>query len=436
VSRRTVFILLVAIISAAGVAFLTQTDLRGEPTARIVTAAVTRGTIVDAVAGEASIEPKSMVDVGAQVGGTISAINVDFNDLVKKGDVLARIDPAFVEAQIDQAQANVQRARAEAQRLQQTLISAQRTLTRIQKLKAGSVVAQTELEKARLAVQVAQAQLEAANAQVKQAEASLTQRQVDLEHTIVRAPLDGVIISRRIEVGQTVSARVEAPVLFVIAPAFQEMQAVASIRESDIGRIHPGLPVSLRTDAYPSRTFSGTVKEIRLQATSPRRLVTYPTVIDVPNENFRLRPGMTANVAIELARRDNVVRVPMSALRFQPTKQTFELLGYDPPADVVARLAPDESANDEEDGTDDPLFMHQHQGTSWQDDVWAMRDGRLTPIDVTLGINDGQLVELVSGNLVPGDELVWSITDGGNSIRPARRPFSFGRNNRNNRRGR
>jgi HlyD family secretion protein len=413
---------------------------------RIATSAVTRGDVVDAVVGTAALEPTSTVEVGSQVSGMITELNADFNSIVKQGEVLARIDPSLVQAQIDQADANLTRARVDLERLRSSVADADRNLDRLQQLRSDKLVPESELDAARVASELAKAQLASAEAQASQAEAALEQRQVDLAHTIIRSPIDGVVISRRVEVGQTVAARMEAPVIYVIAPQLQHMRAIASVREADVGRVHPGLAVSLRADAYPARVFPGVVDEIRLQATSPRRIVTYPTVIDVPNDEFRLKPGMTASAAIEIARRTDVVRVPASALRFQPTEKTFDALGYEAPADIRPRLAPDkpdaadgaageEGEDDEDEEVRDPVF--DHPAGEWQDDVWMMRDGKLTPIDVRLGISDGQYVELVDGPLQPGDELVWNLSAG--SVRPAFSSFRGGgnrNNNRNNNRGR
>ena len=182
----------------------------------------------------------------------------------------------------------------------------------------------------------AEAQIRSAQAQVTQAQASLNQNQVNLAHTVIEAPIDGLVISRNVDVGQTVAASMQAPTLFVLAADLTKMQVVANLDESDVGRIRPGQRVSFRVDAYPAEDFTGTVAQVRLQPIVQQNVVTYATVIDVPNVDLKLKPGMTANVNIEIARKQNVLRVPNAALRFRPTNEIFAALGQTPP-DAGAR---------------------------------------------------------------------------------------------------
>ena len=177
----------------------------------------------------------------------------------------------------------------------------------------------------------AEAQIRSAEAQVTQAQASLNQNQVNLAHTVIEAPIDGLVISRNVDVGQTVAASMQAPTLFVLAADLTKMQVVANLDESDVGRIRPGQRVSFRVDAYPAEDFTGTVAQVRLQPIVQQNVVTYATVIDVPNVDLKLKPGMTANVNIEIARKQNVLRVPNAALRFRPTNEIFAALGQTPP---------------------------------------------------------------------------------------------------------
>ena len=204
-------------------------------------------------------------------------------------------------------------------------------MARAKELSEKKLIAQTELEAAEVAVRSAEAQLRSQEAGVTQSQASLRQNQVNLAHTVIESPIDGLVISRNVDVGQTVAASMSAPTLFVLAADLTKMQVLASLDESDVGRIRPGQAVRFRVDAYPTDEFMGSVTQVRLQPTTVQNVVTYQTVIDVPNPELKLKPGMTANVNIEIARRSNVLRVPNAALRFRPTAEIFAALGQTPP---------------------------------------------------------------------------------------------------------
>ncbi len=271
------------------------------------------------------------VQVGTQVSGTIQELNADFNSLVRKGQVLARLDPSLIQSQIEQARANLIRAEADLERLRVALDDARTKLTRARELSEKKLIAQTELEAAEVAVRSAEAQLRSQQAGVTQSQASLKQNEVNLAHTVIESPIDGLVISRNVDVGQTVAASMSAPTLFVLAADLTKMQVLASLDESDVGRIRPGQLVHFRVDAFPTEEFTGNVTQVRLQPTTVQNVVTYQTVIDVPNPGLKLKPGMTANVNIEIARRADVLRVPNTALRFRPTPEIFAALGQTPP---------------------------------------------------------------------------------------------------------
>jgi HlyD family secretion protein len=300
-----------------------------EPT--ISTAVVTRGDIADAVGATGTLQAVTTVQVGTQVSGTIFELHADFNSLVRKGQVLARLDPSLFQTQIEQARANLIRAQAELERLKVSLDDARTKLTRARELSARQLIPQTELDTAEVNVRSAEAQIRSSQAQVTQAQASLSQNEVNLKHTVILAPIDGLVISRNVDIGQTVAASMQAPTLFVLAADLTKMQVLANLDESDVGRIRPNQHVSFRVDAYPTEEFTGKVSQVRLQPIVQQNVVTYATVIDVPNPELKLKPGMTANVNIEIARAANVVRVPNAALRFRPTNDMFAALGLTPP---------------------------------------------------------------------------------------------------------
>ena len=322
-------LVVVGILGGGGYAYYNYQKRAPEPT--VMTAAVTRGDIADTVGATGTLQAVTTVQVGTQVSGIVQDLYADFNTLVKKGQIIARLDPSVIETQIEQARANLIRAEADLERLKVTLDDAKNKLKRAQELAAKTLIPATELETAQVNVRSADAQIRSAEASITQSRASLRQNEVNLEHTIITAPIDGLVISRNVDRGQTVAASMQAPTLFVLAADLTKMQVVANLDESDVGRIRPGQRVSFRVDAYPAEDFEGTVTQVRLQPILQQNVVTYATVIEVPNPQLKLKPGMTANVNVEIARRNNVIRVPNSALRFRPTNEMFAALGQTPP---------------------------------------------------------------------------------------------------------
>ena len=304
------------------------------PEVRTVTVSV--GEVVDTVVATGSLEAVTTVQVGSQVSGIIRDLYVDYNSIVRAGDVIMRLDPSLFETQTEQARANLLRAEADVERLEVAADDARVQLARSVDLAARELISATELEAAEVGARAAAAQLKSAAAQVVQARAALRQHEVNLEHTVIRAPIDGIVISRLVDVGQTVAASLQAPELFVIAADLTKMRAIANIDESDVGRIRPRQRVTFTVDAYPADEFTGTVSQIRLEPVVQQNVVTYATVVDAPNPDLKLKPGMTATITLEIARRDNVPRIPNAALRFRPTPATFAALNQDVPAGLLA----------------------------------------------------------------------------------------------------
>jgi HlyD family secretion protein len=328
--KALVTLVALSIIGGSVYAYLTFRRAGPEPT--VQTAAVTRGDVADTVGATGTLQAVTSVQVGTQVSGTVMELHADFNSLVRKGQVLARLDPSLFETQIEQARANLIRAQAELERLRVTLDDARTKLSRAKELASKQLIAQTELDTAEVTVRSTEAGIRSAEASVTQAQASLNQNRVNLQHTVITAPIDGLVVSRNVDVGQTVAASMNAPTLYVLAADLTKMQVVANLDESDVGRIRPGQHVTFRVDAYPADDFTGRVAQVRLQPIVQQNVVTYATVIDVQNPELKLKPGMTANVNIEIARRSDVVRVPNAALRFRPTNEIFAALGQAPPA--------------------------------------------------------------------------------------------------------
>ena len=330
----TIVIILIA-IGAGGAVFYAK---RGDKEPTVTTLKTSRGPIVDAVGATGTLQAVTTVTVGTQVSGIVEELYADFNSIVKKGQVVARLDPSILNTQVETAKANLTNAQANLERQKVAVEDAQSKLARAKELTARQLITKVDLENAEVTVKQADAQLKSTQSQIVQAEAAVNKAKVDLDHTVITAPIDGIVIKRSVDKGQTVAASMQAPELFIIAADLTKMQVNANIDESDVGRMRPGQAVTFRVDAYPTETFHGTVHQVRLNPLTVQNVVTYSTVIDVPNPELKLKPGMTANVNIEIARRDNVLRVPNAALRFRPTKDIFDALNQPMPPELERGL--------------------------------------------------------------------------------------------------
>jgi HlyD family secretion protein len=305
-----------------------------KPTLQLVTATVSRGNVVQGIDATGRLQAVTTVQVGSQVSGTIKTLTADFNSQVKKGQVVAELEPSLFQTQVEQAEATVVRAQADLERSRVQLDDTKLKLTRAKDLVTRKLIPQADFETAEANNRSAEAALKSAQANLVQGQASLNQNKVNLSHTIITAPIDGVVINRNVDVGQTVAASMQAPTLFEIANDLAQMQVNANIAESDIGQISIGQPVRFQVDAYPGENFTGTVAQVRLNPVIEQNVVSYVTVIAVPNPDLRLRPGMTANVTVEVARADDTLRVPTSAVRFSPTPELFAALGQPVPENL------------------------------------------------------------------------------------------------------
>jgi HlyD family secretion protein len=404
ISRRRLLVILAAGACLAAAAVLYYRSA-GQPEApAIVTATVTRGDVVDRVDATGTLEAVTTVQVGTQVSGTIKSLHADFNSPVRRGQVIARLEPSLFETQVEQARATLVRLQADAEKAAVQLEDAQRQLRRAQQLATRQLITATELESAQMTVRQAEAAVKSSDAQIVQAHASLHQAEVNLGHTIITAPIDGIVVSRRVDVGQTVAASMQAPTLFVIARDLAHMQVNAKVAESDVGRIQAGQPVTFHVDAYPDDVFAGAVSQVRLEPVVEQNVVSYVTVIDVPNPGSRLKPGMTANVTLEVARAEGVLRVPNAALRVRPSAAVFAHLGQPEPeaADLAARAVPGREVR----GT---TGLVAPAGRPRR--VWVLADGRLEPVIVDVGISDGTATAVLGGPLAEGASVVTSIEE-------------------------
>ena len=283
------------------------------------TATIERGDIRVAISATGTLSAISTVTVGSQISGQVTDVLVDYNSEVKKGEVLARIDPSTYEAQIEQGNAQIANAQASLKQAQATLANAELDYTRKADLGRQKLVAQSDVDLARAARDQARAQVNAAQAQIRQQTASTQTTRVNLDRTVIRSPVDGVVLTRTIEPGQTVAASLQAPELFTIAEDLSKMKIELAVDEADIGQVKVGQAVSFTVDAFADRQFRGQVQQVRLSATTTSNVVTYPVVVNVDNSDGTLLPGLTVNAEIEVSKRDDILKVSNAALRYKPT---------------------------------------------------------------------------------------------------------------------
>jgi len=398
VSRsRSLLVVAVAVVLAGGV-WLARSRARADAT-QYRTAALEQGDLTATVSATGSVRPVVQVQVGSQVSGTLSSLNADYNSRVRAGQVLAQIEPSSFRTRVVQAEAAV--AKAEA-----ALHEGQRQLARTQELLKGNYVSQADVD---AAVSV----VDQADADRKQAEAQLASARVDLEHTTIRSPIEGVVISRSVDVGQTVAASLQAPELFVIANDLTQMQVETRIDEADIGRIQPGLPARFTVDAFPDVTFEGTVSQVRLEPITDQNVVTYTTVVRTRNDDLRLRPGMTANVTVLTESRRGVLKASNAALRFRPPGASAAVAASaagrvhahrDTAGGTGARTAAWSGRH--HGGADTAAAAAEDPPALKPGTIYVLREGKLTPVPVLTGITDGSATEIQSDQLRAGDLVV------------------------------
>lgn len=317
--KKLLWIGVVVIVSVIAARQFWLTGVRSAPI-QYRTASVERGPIVAVVGATGTINPVTSVQVGAQVTGKIISLHADFNSVVKAGEVIARIDPSLFQTRRDQAAANLVNAKAMWSKTRTELAQRKRELDRTQTLFQRELVSQNDLDIATTAYESAQAQLEVSGAQIKQAQALLDTADLDLKYTVIRSPVNGIVIARNVEVGQTVTAGFTTPNIFLIALDLTKMQVDTNVSESDIGGIREGQEALFTVDTYPQVDFRGVVRQIRNAPIIVQNVVTYDVVVEVDNRDLRLKPGMTANVSITIARKDDVLMIPNAAFRFFPSQ--------------------------------------------------------------------------------------------------------------------
>ena len=388
------------------------------PAQLLETALVERGDVTARVTATGTLSAIVTVQVGSQVSGRIAALHADYNDRVRKGQLIALIDPQLYQAAVAQARANLLAARGNLAKAKAQAVDAERQSARQEALAARKLVAQADADTAQATAEAARASVEAAEGAVAQAEAALDQAEVNLAYTRIHSPTDGVVISRSVDVGQTVAASLQAPTLFIIAEDLAKMQVDTSVSEADVGRLRAGMPATFTVDAYPGEPFRGTVRQVRNAATTTQNVVTYDAVIDVANPELKLKPGMTASVTFVHAEKKGVVKVPNAALRFRPQAGApgFEQAqgaassraAAPPPGGLMGLGGPPPGAGGPPPGAGAPAAPAPRatKSTSPMRTVWAVRGGRPVPVQVEIGLSDGSATELVKGELREGERVV------------------------------
>ncbi|MBI3248021.1 MAG: efflux RND transporter periplasmic adaptor subunit [Deltaproteobacteria bacterium] len=384
------------LLSLAGAAFGAWRYFRpAEQPVGYRTAAVERGTISRMVTATGTVNPVSTVQVGSYVSGPIQEIFADFNSPVKRGQRVAQIDPRPFSFKVKQAEATLATAKAQVEKDRADLDFKRRVLKRTRELFERNLIAKQEAEAAERDYDQGQAQLQLDQARVAQEAAAAEESRVNLGYTAIESPVDGVVVARNVDVGQTVAASFQTPVLFLIAQDLTKMQVNANVSESDIGLVAEQQRAFFTVDAYPGRQFEGVVAQVRNSPQTVQNVVTYNVMVNVENADLALKPGMTANISIVNAQREQVLKVPLAALRFRPPgkKSAHESTSVD-----HGTLTPSR------DGTAPP---EQRQ-------VWIQIEARqLTPVAVRVGISDEQFAELVGGDLTEGARVVTAIDAAG-----------------------
>ncbi len=361
---------------------------------------VTKGDIQVVVTATGTLSAVTTVQVGSQVSGILSKINVDFNDPVKKDQIIAQIDPTFLEASVRDAEASLQRSKAQYN-------ESKRSFERTKTLLAKNLSSQADYD-------AALTQYESNSAARKQAEAQLERAKINLRYATIKSPIDGVVISRAVDVGQTVAASFSAPTLFTIANDLTKMQVQASVDEADIGKVDDGQEVTFTVDAYPEQTFKGTVRQVRLSPKLEQNVVNYTVIIDVPNPDMKLMPGMTATVTILVTKKEGVLKVPTTALRFNPLQEQIEIR-----KDSSKTSSADDSARAERrkqfmnrmqqegGGSFDSQAMQKRMMLRGGGKIYILnKNKKLEPIMVRTGLSDGTYTEIVRGKVDEGQEIV------------------------------
>ncbi len=410
--KRVLWVAGIVVLAGIGAWYFFRGPNGGKEAGKYKTAIVDRGDVAMTVTATGTISAVTTVQVGSQVSGIIAALYADFNTPVTKGQLVAELDPTTFEATVEQRRADVLQSEVR-------LANARSQLLRQEQLLAKELVSQADYD-------LAKADFDALSAQIGQVKAALLQAETNLGYTKIRSPIDGVVVDRQYDVGQTVAASFQAPTLFTIAQDLTKMQVQADVDQSDIGRIRVGQTAKFTVDAYPEEEFVGAITQVRLNATVNQNVVTYPVIVGVENAEQKLRPKMTADLSVEVDRVKDVLRVPNAALRFRPTEEapggsgraSRSAASAEAPGGTGGRSSGIRAGNSA--GNPGGGFAGAAQGLAagrptaesekgWQSVYLLGADGKLAKVRVRTGLSDGRFTEILESELAPGDAIVLGL---------------------------
>jgi len=397
-NRRRLYLKLAAIVIGIIVIAIVAMQWLGDGDTqkiRYSTAEVTRGALTVTVTATGTLQPVNQVDLGSEISGTIKTVLVDYNDRVKQGQVLATMNTDQLQARVNQARASLALAKAQVREAEATITETRNKLRRANELKKSGTFSQEELDTAQAAYDRAVAALARSKAQVEQAQASLDAEQTTLAKATLVSPIDGIVLSRSVEPGQTVAASFQTPVLFTLAENLTQMELHVDVDEADVGQVKEGQDAEFTVDAYPSKSFPAKITEVHFASQTVDGVVTYETVLRVDNSALLLRPGMTATADIMVKHIDDALLVPNTALRFKPPEMKQDSAGG---RGLVGSLLPHRPRT--------PKTHPQQNADKKQQQVWTLRDGQPVAIAVTIGSSNGILSEVLSGDIEPGMALI------------------------------
>jgi HlyD family secretion protein len=379
-------------------------SINGSAELRFTTREVTRGDLTVMVTATGTLQPTNEVDVGSELSGIIDSVYVDFNDNVRIGQPLARLDTEKLRAQVTQAQASLESARARALQAEASVketLSKLEQLRKVRELSNNKVPSQSDLDAAEAAWLRAVAEKSAADAGVSQAEATLSANRTDLTKAVITSPINGVVLSRDVEPGQTVAASFTAPVLFTLAEDLTEMELHVDVDEADISKVTEGQLAEFTVAAWPDRSFKAVISEVRFGSSTTSGVVTYETVLTVDNSDLALRPGMTATADITVSRVEDAILVPNAALRFFPPMEGSR--EGEPPSSLVENLLPHPPGRNNRP-------RPEAMDIDGKQTVWTLENGELRPVPVTIGVTDGSFSAVLAGDIEPGMKVVTDYT--------------------------
>lgn len=401
--RRWKWVILVGllIVLLISIGIFRNKSGQGEELSYFKTKDVTNGSLTVTVMATGTLKPTNQVDVGSELSGIIETVEVQYNDRVKVGQILATLDASRYEAQANQSKASLASARAQVLNAEATEKEAQIKLDRLKEVwqtSGGKVPSKTDIDAAEAALKRALASVATANAQVSQAQATLEENQTNMSKLVIKSPVNGIVLSRAIEPGQTVAASFQAPVLFTLAEDLSRMELYVDVDEADVGQVKEGQEATFTVYGYPDKTFKAHITQVRYGAKTVSGVVTYETVLAVDNSELLLRPGMTATAEIMINKLENVTRIDNAALRYTPSAKDKITYSYEKPGlfkRIFAGPPRPEKEEKEEESQDKNMK-----------EVWVLRNNVLVPVKVTTGVTDGIMTEVTGGDIRPGDKIV------------------------------